>query len=111
MGKKCWYVHHGSTPEFIEFDNKRVFDENLYISSNPSITVLYNIDKGSPNPYLQQFGYVFSNIPGDMILIYDNKNVPENIEELLPTILKKDNDDRLEFFNSMEALNCNIISF
>jgi hypothetical protein len=109
VNRKAWYVRHGSKPEFIHWDGQRAFDECLYISDVPSIAVLYNIDKESPNEYVKQFGYIFSNLPGDMILVYENKDVPENIEELLPAILQKDNDARGAFFNYMQAQGIEVI--
>ena len=106
---KVWYVPHGDCPEFVDYDSDRLFDESLSLSDEPPICVLYTIDKTTPNPYVAKFGQIFRNIPGDLMLIYENEDVPENIESLLPGILKKDSEKRVGFFQQMQAMGCSVI--
>ena len=97
---RAWYVPHGWVPNFIDWQpGQRTFDEAVCISYEPSVVVLFNIDKATPNSYITQFGHIFSNLPGDILLVYDDADVPENIEELLPDILERDHNQRLAYFD------------
>ena len=96
-----WYVPFDGPSRFVK-DQPHSFEEHLSLS--PTLLVLYNINKGSPNPKLQSFGYVLSNIPGDAIFISEGlsshypEDISENIEEELPRILEKDNTQRNLFY-------------
>ncbi|GAG48876.1 unnamed protein product, partial [marine sediment metagenome] len=76
-----------------------------HLSLSPTLFVLYNLDKGTPNLKLKQFGYILSNIPGDAIFISEGlssglkEDISENIEEELPQILKEDDKQRKAFLN------------
>jgi hypothetical protein len=66
-----WYVPFDGPSLFVTH-NPCSFDEHLYLSS--TLVVLYNIDKGAPNPKLNQFGHILSNIPGDAIFVFGGRS-------------------------------------
>nr|QBK86188.1 MAG: hypothetical protein LCMAC101_07830 [Marseillevirus LCMAC101] len=95
-----WYVPFEGPARFVK-KQPCSFEENLSIS--PTLIVLYNIDKGSPNPKLKPFGHILSNIPGDAIFIAEElssghpKDISLNIENELPQILEEDTRQREAF--------------
>lgn len=109
---RVWQVKHGSTAAYIYVDEIPHFDEHLVIS--PHHVLLYNIDKDTPNPYLQPYGYVMSNIPGDaMVIQHDDKGETVDIDwlfkERLAEMLVHDNDRRLEFNKMLADLGGSVI--
>ena len=105
---RVWFVKHGDVGKFVEQKNiPDNFDEGL--SLGPGYTLLYNLDKFTPNPYLQKFGYIVTNIPGDAVVIYEDndriKDIPLNFEDLLPKILKHDEEMRLKFMSTFDPAN------
>ena len=98
-----WYVPFDGPSRFVK-DQPHPFEEHLSLS--PTLIVLYNIDRENPtpNPKLQSFGYVLSNIPGDAIFISEGLSshrpvdISKNIEQELPRILEKDNTQRNLFY-------------
>ena len=90
-----WYVPHETTPFFTEYKNIGNFDEGICIAAG--LTLLYNINKMTPNSNLKDYGYIFSRIFGDAVLIDDNGSVTEDLIKRLPEILKRDAEARAEF--------------
>jgi hypothetical protein len=108
-----WYVPFDGPAQFVR-TKPHSFEEHLAIS--PTLFVLYNIDKGSPNPTLQKFGHVLSNIPGDAIFISEGlsshypEDISENIEQELPAILEKDSIQRSLFFRWARDSGMQVVS-
>lgn len=92
-----WYVPFDGPSQFVRTQPHK-FEEHLALS--PTLCVLYNINRETPNLKLKQFGYILSNIPGDAIFISEEfsshhpEDISENIEHELPQILEKDNIQR-----------------
>ena len=98
-----WYVPFNGPSRFVR-SQPHPFEEHLSLS--PTLIVLYNINRENPtpNPKLQSFGYVLSNISGDAIFIAEGlsshfpEDISENIEQELPQILEQDNVQRNLFY-------------
>lgn len=110
---RVWFVKHGESPKFINVNNIPHFDEYLVIS--PEHILFYNLDKKVPNSYLQQFGFVMSNIPGDAMVVYETddklKDIDLNFEAVLKEMLKKDNQKRIEYRTQLEESGAQIVYF
>ncbi len=111
--RRVLYIPHDEPPRFVMGipDNFQP-DEALCISSN--LSVVFSITHSTPNPFLAKYGYIFSNIPGDAVIGYEIDgeimDIPLNILDDLPSILKKDADARSTF--EREAHNYgNVIYF
>ena len=95
-----WYVPFDGPPRFVK-SQPHSFEENLSLS--PTLCVLYNIDRGTPNLKLKSLGYILSNIPGDAIFITEglSSHSPEdiymNIEKEIDQILEEDEYQRKTF--------------
>ncbi len=109
-----WYVPFDGPARFVT-DNPHSFEEHLALS--PTLCVLYNINREdpTPNPKLQKFGYVLSNIPGDALFIAEGlsshspEDISENIEQELPQILEEDNNQRSLFYRWAQDAKINSV--
>lgn len=96
-----WYVPFDGPAQFVK-TQPHSFEEHLALS--PTLCVLYNINRETPNLKLKQFGYILSNIPGDAIFISEGlsshypEDISENIEQELSQILEKDDIQRNLFY-------------
>jgi len=111
---RVWYVKHGSNPEFVKWDTiSGTFDESLAIS--PNHFTFYNLNKSTPNPYVAKFGYIFSNLPGDVVVVYENDDgmadISIDFEKDLPAILEDDYEKRRSFESSFNMLGATVINF
>jgi len=114
MSYKVWYVKHGESGKIVPRNQvPKFFEEGLSLS--PNHTMLYNINKSSPNPYLAKFGYIVQNIPGDAVVIYEEEGRPKNIhsgfEEQFPEILKHDAAQRDEVVQEWENMGIAVMRF
>lgn len=108
---RVWFVKHGESPSFVHVKKVPHFDEYAMIS--PDHILFYNMNKDKPNPYLQQFGYIMSNIPGDAMIVCETdegeEDIPLNFESMLPKMLQHDAKQREEFINSFQEKGDNVI--
>lgn len=102
-----WKVPFFAQPSFVHVnsDAMPLYDEFLVIS--PTLSVLFNGDKPTPNRNLKKFGGILAKIQGEaMIFACDpetgaNVDIPENFLENLRDILRKDEDARRMHFEDM----------
>ncbi len=105
---KVLWCPHKSNPRIRSGCPKVYFDESLYLG--PGISVLYDISKSTPNEGLSKFGGIFSNIPGDAVVIFENPHtgkridVPDDVLDKLPQILKNDSEQRIRFLREMKEM-------
>ena len=78
-------------------------EESLWLGNG--LSLLYDMShygKGG-NKALKRYGYIFSDIPGNAVLVYENKkglaDIPEDILSRLPLILENDAKARNRFIN------------
>jgi hypothetical protein len=106
MIKVLWFPHSGE-PQIVQRPSLP-FEESLYLG--PGFVLLYNLDRYSPNASLKKFGRIVSNIPGDAILICEDVttgkpiDVPSDILQQFPRILKADEEQRIRFVEEMENM-------
>lgn len=90
MTRAC-FIQHGKSPIFVNITKIPYFDKCKAIGSG--YILFHNTDKETPNLYLQQFGYAFSNIQGDALIMYEPddfglEDIDFNFEKRLKAILK-----------------------
>ena len=101
--KRVLFFPHSGKPKFMKGVGD--FKGSDFLAISETLFVLYDITHNTPNAEMAKFGYIFSNIPGNAVLISENGDspldIPLDILKRLPGILKKDDDARSSFRSSL----------
>ncbi len=106
------YVPHRGKPVFLQGIPKN-FKSEEYLVISPQLMVLYNTIYQTPNAILARYGHILNNIPGDAVFVSETEDgmidIPEDIIEQLPDILKKDSVKRIYHLDELRRIGATII--